>query len=96
MEELDLKKPFAAFNASLMNEEEISMYFIRPRILFGQQASGIDLTGDTPIVVEGGRGTGKTMLLKWMSNEVRIKEYVSYSYNFTTDSLIFELMEDEQ
>jgi hypothetical protein len=76
-EELNLKNPFASFNASLMNDEDIIKYWIQPRILFGRQASGIDLTGDTPIVLEGGRGTGKTMLLKWMSNEVRIKEHVA-------------------
>lgn len=80
-EELNLKNPFAAFNASLMNDEDIIRYWIQPGILFGKQASGIELTGDTPIVLEGGRGTGKTMLLKWMSNEVRIKEHITKKKN---------------
>jgi hypothetical protein len=75
--ELDLKNPFAGFNASLMNDDDIIRYWIKPHILFGRQALGIDLTGDIPVVLEGGRGTGKTMLLKYMSNEVRIKDYVA-------------------
>ena len=77
VEELNMKNPFAAFNASLMGDDDVLQYWIQPEILFGAQAMGIDLTGDTPVIFEGGRGTGKTMLLKWMSNEVKIKEYVS-------------------
>jgi hypothetical protein len=76
-EKLDLKNPFAGFNASLMNDDDIIRYWIEPHILFGRQALGIDLTGDIPVVLEGGRGTGKTMLLKFMSNEVAIKGYVT-------------------
>jgi hypothetical protein len=80
-EDIDLKNPFAAFNASLMDDEDIIKYWIKPQILFGMQAIGIDLTGDTPVVLEGGRGTGKTMLLKWMSNEIKIKEFVAQRGN---------------
>ncbi len=76
-EELNLRNPFAAFNASLMGDDDVLKYWIQPEIVFGVQAMGIDLTGDTPVIFEGGRGTGKTMLLKWMSNEIKIKEYVS-------------------
>ena len=60
-----------------MNDDDVLKYWIQPEILFGVQAMGIDLTGDTPVIFEGGRGTGKTMLLKWLSNEIRIKEYIS-------------------
>ena len=76
-EKLDLKNPFAGFNASLMNDDDIIRYWIKPHILFSRQALGVDLTGDIPVVLEGGRGTGKTMLLKFMSNEVTVKEYVA-------------------
>ena len=72
--ETKLKNPFAEFNADLMGGEDILRYWIQPEILFGTDASGIDFLGNIPIIIEGGRGTGKTMLLKWMSNEIRIKE----------------------
>jgi hypothetical protein len=70
-----LKNPFAEFNASLMDDEEIIKYWIQPQILFERQAVGVDLTGNIPVMLEGGRGMGKTMLLKFMSNEVRVKKY---------------------
>ena len=76
-----LKNPFAGFNASLMDDEEIIKYWIQPQILFEQQAVGVDLTGSIPVVLNGGRGTGKTMLLKFMSNEVQIKKYLSEHEN---------------
>lgn len=71
-----LKNPFAGFNASLMDDSEIIQYWSRPEILFERQAIGVDLTGKIPVVLMGGRGTGKTMLLKFLSNEVQIKKYV--------------------
>lgn len=69
-----IENPFAGFNASLMDDDEILKYWIRPEILFEQQAIGIDLTGFNPVVLMGGRGTGKTMLLKYLSNEVQVKQ----------------------
>ena len=75
--ELSIKNPFSGFNASLMDVDEIIKYWIKPRQLFGKQAGSIDLTGNSPVVLMGGRGTGKTMLLKFMSNEVQIKDYIS-------------------
>ncbi|MBZ9572553.1 hypothetical protein KJA15_04450 [Patescibacteria group bacterium] len=68
-----LKNPFAGFNASLMDSEDIVQYWIQPEILFERQAVGVDLTGEIPVVLMGGRGTGKTMLLKFLSHEVQIK-----------------------
>jgi hypothetical protein len=78
---INLRNPFAGFNASLMNDDEIIQYWIEPHVLFGRTALGIDLTGNIPVVLMGGRGTGKTMLLKFMSNEVQIKEYLSKHKN---------------
>jgi len=75
------KNPFAGFNASLMDSEEIIKCWIYPQILFERQAVGVDLTGNIPVVLMGGRGTGKTMLLKFMSDEVQVKKYLSESKN---------------
>jgi len=76
-EETITQNPFAGFNASLMNDEDIIKFWIQPHILFGKQAYGIDLTGSIPVVLMGGRGTGKTMLLRFMSNDVQIKNHIS-------------------
>lgn len=76
-EKIDLRNPFAGFNANLMDDNDIIRFWIEPKIKSGRQARGIDLTGDIPVVVEGGRGTGKTMLLKIMSNDVSIKKYIA-------------------
>jgi len=80
---ISLKNPFAGFNASLMDDDEIIKYWIQPQILFERQAVGVDLTGNIPVLLEGGRGTGKTMLLKFMSNEVQVKKYLSEHENGT-------------
>lgn len=76
-QKMDLTNPFAGFNASLMNDDEIMKYWVKPQILFEQQAIGVDLTGNIPVILMGGRGTGKTTLLKFMSNEVQVKKYLS-------------------
>jgi len=80
-EDLNLKNPFAGFNASLMNDDDIIRYWAEPHVLFGRTALGIDLTGNIPVVLMGGRGTGKTMLLKFMSNDIQIKRYLSKHRN---------------
>jgi hypothetical protein len=71
------QNPFSSFNASLMNDEDIIKFWCQPHILFGKQAYGIDLTGVIPVILMGGRGTGKTMLLRYMSNELQIKDHIS-------------------
>ena len=76
-----IKNPFAGFNASLMDEDDILKYWTEPQVLFELQAIGVDLTGSNPVVLMGGRGTGKTMLLKYMSNEIQIKQYIEKDLN---------------
>lgn len=67
--------PFADFNANYMSDEEILKYWVRPELIFELEAIGIDLVGKIPVVVQGGRGTGKTMLLRYLSYEPQIKHY---------------------
>jgi dephospho-CoA kinase len=71
-----ISNPFAGFNASLMDDDVILKYWTEP-----QQAIGIDLTGNIPVVLMGGRGTGKTMLLKYMSNEIQVKRHIKEKSN---------------
>jgi len=80
-----LKNPFAEFNASHMDIEELFKFWIKPSPIFEIQAMGIDLTGHTPVVFMGGRGTGKTMTLKYLSYEFQIKEFL---IDHNTDSPI--------
>lgn len=67
--------PFADFNANYMSDESILKYWVKPELLFELEAVGIDLVGKIPVVVQGGRGTGKTMLLRYLSYELQLKDY---------------------
>jgi len=64
-----------------MDEDDILKYWTEPQVLFELQAIGVDLTGPNPVVLMGGRGTGKTMLLKYMSNEIQIKQFIKEDLN---------------
>ena len=73
------KNPFAQYNANLMTPDEILAYWCSP--LFSMKASGVDekqvFTDPQPIVFAGGRGTGKTMFLRYFSHEVQVCFYTS-------------------
>ena len=67
--------PFAKYNANLMTADEILEYWCDP--FFGLRASGVDeeqvFVDPQPIVFEGGRGTGKTMFLRYFSHDVQLR-----------------------
>ena len=69
--------PFSKYNANLMTADEILAYWCSP--FFSSQASGVDekqvFTDAQPIVFEGGRGTGKTMFLRYFSHEVQTHDF---------------------
>lgn len=67
--------PFADFNANYMSDESVLEYWVKPELLFELEAVGIDLVGKIPVVLQGGRGTGKTMLLRYLSYELQLKDY---------------------
>jgi hypothetical protein len=48
---------------------------VKPELLFELEAVGIDLVGKIPVVVQGGRGTGKTMLLRYLSYELQLRDH---------------------
>jgi len=66
--------PFAGFNANLMEDDDIIKYWITPGPLSDLILSGSELISSPPILFMGGRGCGKTMILKYMSNEIQIKK----------------------
>ena len=69
------ENPFADFNANYMSDDSVLKYWVKPELLFELEAVGIDLVGRIPVVVQGGRGTGKTMLLRYLSYELQLKDY---------------------
>jgi hypothetical protein len=65
------KNPFAEYNTNIMSSEQISELFAEPFVLFTIPES--DITSDkSSIVFIGGRGTGKTMLLRQFSYNVQM------------------------
>jgi Cdc6-like AAA superfamily ATPase len=66
----NFKNPFAVFNANSLSWEQISEFFTEPFDFFDIRASDIEQEKSS-IVFEGGRGTGKTMLLKQFSYNVQ-------------------------
>ena len=69
--------PFSQYNANLMTADEILAYWCSP--FSGLLASGVDeeqiFTDAQAIVFEGGRGTGKTMFLRYFSHEVQTHDF---------------------
>jgi len=64
------KNPFAEYNSNTMTSQQIAELFAEPFELFNISTS--DITGDkSSIVFVGGRGTGKTMLLRQFSYNVQ-------------------------
>ena len=64
------KNPFAEFNSNVMSSEQISMLFAAPFDFF--DISALDISSDnSSILFIGGRGTGKTMLLRQFSYNVQ-------------------------
>lgn len=64
------KNPFSDFDTNVMSAEQISEFFTEPYDSFTVPETKI--TGDkSPIIFVGGRGTGKTMLLRQFSYNVQ-------------------------
>ncbi len=46
-----------------------------------RRTSGVDITGSRPVFLIGGRGTGKTMVLKFLSLEMQLKDFIKNTPN---------------
>jgi hypothetical protein len=64
------KNPFAEYNSNVMSSEQISELFAEPFDLFDIKLNDV-LSEKTSIIFIGGRGTGKTMLLRQFSYNVQ-------------------------
>lgn len=61
-----IKNPFAACTARDMGYTEVNQYWCPPFSFYGLNENEL-FSSVTPIIIEGTRGTGKTMILKHMS-----------------------------
>lgn len=73
---ISIKNPFEEVNAVNLDDEQILEYWIKPAGIFNKQVNGVEITGLTPIFLFGGRGTGKTTVLKYISFEIQKKEFI--------------------
>lgn len=70
MEENIIKNPFVGCTARDMNFDEVKEYWCSPFSLYHLNENEL-FTSKTPIVIEGVRGSGKTMLLKYLSYPIQ-------------------------
>lgn len=70
MTENIFNNPFVGCTARDMQYEEVKQYWCSPFELY-RLNEGELFTSRTPIVIEGARGTGKTMILKYLSYKVQ-------------------------
>lgn len=73
---MQIRNPFEEVNANNLDDDEILDFWIKPEGIFNKQLEGIKLTGLTPLFLFGGRGTGKTTVLKYMSFDLQQKEFL--------------------
>ena len=70
----DEKNPFDALRAEDLGEELYEFY--EPLEELMRKVSGVDTIGSRPVFLIGGRGTGKTMVLKFLSLEMQLKDFI--------------------
>lgn len=73
-----IKNPFSECTARDMSYDEVHQYWCNPFLLYDLSEDEL-LTCKTPIVIEGIRGTGKTMIMKYLSYFIQRKSCVDMS-----------------
>lgn len=84
------RNPFSEYNSNIMSSEQIAEFFAEPFDFFDITATDIQHE-KMPIVFVGGRGTGKTMLLRQFSYHVQkltLPEDASFIEKVRTDKFI--------
>jgi hypothetical protein len=76
------KKPFDIIRAEDFGGELYEFYEPLEKLI--REVSGVDITGSRPVMLIGGRGTGKTMVLKFLSVEMQLKDYIKNDLNKLT------------
>jgi len=70
----DEKKPFDVVRAEDFGGDLHEFY--EPLETLIRRVSGVDIVGSRPVFLIGGRGTGKTMVLKFLSFEMQLKDFI--------------------
>lgn len=70
----DEKKPFDVVRAEDFGGDLHEFY--EPLETLIRKASGVDIIGSRPVFLIGGRGTGKTMVLKFLSFGMQLKDFI--------------------
>lgn len=69
----DGRKPFDVIRAEDFGEDLHEFYEPLEKLI--RRVSGVDIVGSRPVFLIGGRGTGKTMVLKFLSFEMQLKHF---------------------
>jgi len=75
----DERKPFDVVRAEDFGGDLYEFY--EPLESLIRKVSGVDITGSRPVFLIGGRGTGKTMVFKYLSLEMQLKDFIKNSLN---------------
>ncbi len=70
----DEKRPFDVVRAEDFGRDLFEFYEPLERLI--RKVSGVDVAGSRPVFLIGGRGTGKTMVLKFLSLEMQLKYFI--------------------
>lgn len=68
------RKPFDVVRAEDFGGDLYEFY--EPLEQLVRKVSGVDIKGSRPVFLIGGRGTGKTMVLKFLSLEMQLKDFI--------------------
>lgn len=88
----DKNNPFADYNANTMESSKILEYWCSP-FTKSMSISESDLYKGMPIVFMGGRGTGKTMFLRYFSYQVQKYEVCQKNQNNLSKNILKHLKE---
>jgi hypothetical protein len=75
----DEKRPFDVVRAEDFGEALYEFYEPLEKLI--RRVSGVDIIGSRPVFLIGGRGTGKTMVLKFLSIDMQLKYFIKHSLN---------------
>ena len=70
----DEKRPFDVVRAEDFGRDLWEFYEPLEKLI--RKVSGEDITGSRPVFLIGGRGTGKTMVLKFLSLEMQLRNFI--------------------
>ena len=89
----DEKKPFEVLRAEDFGDSLFEFYEPLEQLI--RKVSGVDITGSRPVFLIGGRGTGKTMVLKFLSFEMQLKDYIEKNIKNSEKSYVLTKTEME-